>query len=70
MADDEILKGEDATLEGIAQAGQVLKYLNQLNEYSKVHACRSASKLMLHSMEDASLDVAEVYFKAEIFRFF
>jgi len=28
MADDEILKGEDATLEGIAQAGQVLKYLN------------------------------------------
>lgn len=64
LADDELLKGD--SLRGIAQAGQVLSHLNQLNEYSSTHGCRSANKLL------ASADLNEpssVYYRAEIFRF-
>ena len=66
IADDEILKGDQATLSGIAQSGLILSQLNQLNEYSKVHACRTATKLSINQDESASV----LYFKAEIFRFF
>ena len=43
LADNKALKDSEATLEEIVQAGHILKDLNALNEYAKLHGCKQAN---------------------------
>lgn len=66
QADDRIKEGK--SLKELAQAGQILSNLNQVNDYSKVHACRSQAKLTDFELEGKYSE--NLFYKAEVYRLF
>ena len=69
MADDRGFRSQDATLEEISQAAQLLSNLNALNEYAKVHGCKQTSAKLLQ-LDTVKSSPSILYYKAEIYRMY